>query len=153
MAIVLISAALVEWLLFEVFLRTKLFTGPEQFAIHHICCIICDLYFALYCPLTWIWMSLQDNWEGWVQQVETRRAKYFRYVRKPDPREELYRKGYLLKKSGHFIYMRKRSDKIENLNRERINFGQSVFAINEPQSGNDLCMSLPFNFGSIYDHC
>ena len=94
MAIMLLTQTTVEWIVYEVFLYTKLFTGPEQFLIQLLfTTIMPDLYFMLYCPYMWIRASVRDMWAGWGRG---RKGKHFNFVRKPDPREELTRQRYLV---------------------------------------------------------
>ena len=87
------------WLVRSIFLYTKLFTGPDQFIIQLVLLsVIPDIYFTLYCPFMWIRSSIRDNWAGWGTRTT---MSCFSYVRKPDPREEFWRKGYFGKKVEH----------------------------------------------------
>ena len=48
----------------------------------------------IYCPYKWIKKSVANNWAGWTQITAKRRVNHFYFIRDPDPREELKRKGY-----------------------------------------------------------
>ena len=121
----LLTVTTVEWLVYEVFLYTQLFTGPEQFLIQLVfSTVMADLYFMLYCPCMWIMASMREGWAGWGRG---RRGDYFYYVRKPDPREELARKGYFVS-NVHFAFIRKSF--LEN--RKRLQRDHSVYRITEP---------------------
>ena len=93
-------------------------------------------------------MSVRGQWAGWGQGRNTRRAKYFYFVRKPDPTEEFNRKGYFLK-TGQFFYIKRKTKIDENVseNNLRLCCDQSVFFIREPESGKDICMSSTFDLG------
>ena len=120
MAIMLLTQTSVEWFVYEVFLYTKLFTGPEQFLIQLLLpAILPDMYFMLYCPYMWIRASQRDKWTGWGQG---RKEKHFYFVRKPDPREELTRQGY-------FVKLKKHPSVIENI--IRLQCDHSVYKITE----------------------
>jgi hypothetical protein len=123
----LLTVTTVEWLVYEVFLYTNLFTGPEQFLIQLVLTVMTDLYFMLYCPCMWTMASLKEGWAGWGRG---RRGNYFYYVRKPDPREELTRIGYF-SSNGHFSYIRKSF--LEN--RKRLQRDHSVYEITKPLVG------------------
>jgi hypothetical protein len=125
----LLTVTTLEWLVYEVFLYTNLFTGPEQFLIQLVSSIGIDLYFMLYCPCIWIRESLREGWAGWGRG-RRRRGNYFYYVRKPDPREELTSKGYFAC-DGHFAYTRKSF--LDN--RKRLQRDHSVYEITEPLAG------------------
>jgi hypothetical protein len=152
MAIELIAVAIGEWLLFEIFLHSKLFNGPEQFVIHQFECLLVDAYFMIYCPFVLIRMSVRGQWAGWGQGRNTRRGKYFYFVRKPDPTEEFKRKGYFLK-TGQFFYMKKKTKIEENVseNSLRLQSDHSVFVIREPENGKDIYMSSTFDLGMDSD--
>ena len=87
-------------------------------------------------------MSVRGQWAGLGQGRNTRRAKYFYFVRKPDPTEELNRNGYFLK-TGQFFYMKRNTKIEENVseNNRGLQCDHSVFVIREPESGKDICMS------------
>ena len=85
-----------------IFLYTKLFSGPDQFIIQLVfVSILSDLFFTLYCPFSWINASIKGRWAGWGKGTS---RTDFKYVRKPDPQEELKRKGYF-RKRGRFSYV------------------------------------------------
>ena len=110
MAIVLLTEGIMEWLVYKVFLYTELFTGPDQFIIQLVLnSILPDLYFMLYCPLTWIRCSVRNSWAGWGSDTP---QAHFYWVRKPDPREELTRKGYFVN-LGQFVYVRMNTNMTE----------------------------------------
>jgi hypothetical protein len=123
----LLKVTTVEWLVYEVFLYTNIFPGPEQFLIQLVFNVMTDLYFMLYCPCMWIRASLKEGWAGWGRG---RRGKHFYYVRKPNPREELTRKGYFAS-NGHFTFIRKSFLG----NRKRLQRDHSVYEITEPLVG------------------
>ena len=104
MILISLSIGLLRWLLNQIFLFTDWFDGTHQFLIQQMSYFVLDVYLMLYIPCTWIKKSKQNNWAGWA--LKKGREKQFSFVRKPDPREELKRKGYF-KRSGHFAYMRK----------------------------------------------
>ena len=94
-----------EWLIMEVCLHTRLFTGPTQFLIQLVFCgFLPDLLLSLYCPCMWIRASSRAGW-GRDQKMK---RKFFT-VRKQDPREELIRQGYFRNK-GKFAYVRHKTD-------------------------------------------
>ena len=88
------STILSRWFIFQLFLNTEFFSGPDQFLILILLYLILDLYFMMYCPYTWIKKSKEANWIGWSDGRLERPEKYFYFVRKPDPLEELKIKGY-----------------------------------------------------------
>lgn len=138
---------ILEWSVYEVFLSTQLFTGPEQFVVQQLSCFIMDVYFMLYCPCMWIRRSIADRWAGWGQRArKTRGRKYFYFVRKPDPREDLIRQGYF-RKRGQFAYMRN-NDVVKSVMEQRLKHQKdhSVYVISEPESGQDIAMSTAYDW-------
>ena len=105
MASMILLVTYIEYWIHEVFLYTKIFSGPQQFVIQMIFNnIMPDIYLTLYCPCMWIRASTRANWTGWAR-TNTKLLK-FQYVRRPDPREELKNKGYFRTKN-RFLYTRK----------------------------------------------
>jgi hypothetical protein len=159
MAIALLTQTTLEWMVYEVFLYTKLFTGPEQFLIQLVfCTILPDLYFMLYCPCMWIRGSMRERWAGWGRG---RRGNYFYYVRKPDPREELTRQGYFVKTvHGQFVYMRmypvkikfsmekRRSHSVYEVTRLRRQYASSESSVNMMAKKRKIILS---SSGEIFD--
>ena len=143
-----LAASIVECLIYEVFLYTRLFSGPEQFAVQQLSYFMLDLYFMVYCPYKWIGKSTRDSWAGWGQRGK--RGKYFNFVRKPDPREELIRKGYFVKTAGHFAYLRRKRNMMETIMEKKlrnIKNEHSVYVIIEPEDGPDISMSTAYDWG------
>ena len=95
MVLFLLSSTLVtRWVIFQVFIHTEWFTGPQQFALQQLIYFVFDLYLIIYCPYKWIKRSVANNWAGWTRISTKRRVNYFYFIREPDPREELRMKGY-----------------------------------------------------------
>ena len=93
---------LFECIMKELYLRTSLFSGPQQFALNQTYNFLVDLYFTLYCPWMWMNKTKKANWAGWMRNREEKNLAYFHYVRKPDPQEELKRGGKFNK--NNFCY-------------------------------------------------
>ena len=131
MAIVLLTEGIMEWLVYKVLLYTELFTGPDQFLIQLVLnSILPDLYFMLYCPLTWIRCSVRNSWAGWGSN--TQRAHFY-FVRKPDPREELTRTGHFVN-VGQFLYVRKKTQNSETFLEKQMRFqlDHYVYLVRQP---------------------
>ena len=115
--------------------------STEQFLIQLLfTTILPDLYFMLYCPYMWIRASVRDMWAGWGRG---RKGKHFYFVRKPDPREELTRKGYFVN-SGKFVYIKKHPSTIEN--RKRLQWDHSVYQITELKRASEDSWSLEYTY-------
>ena len=96
MVVMFITSTLVSrGVIYQGLIHTEWFTGPQQFVIQQLVYFTLDLYFMMYCPYKWIRKSVANTWAGWTQKKMRKREKYFYFVRKPDPTEELKRKGYL----------------------------------------------------------
>ena len=101
-ALMLILDALFHWCVRAIFLYTEFFSGPDQFFIELVFIAVpADFLITLYFPFSWIRSSSKGRWAGWGA---TAQAAQFRYVRIPDPREELLKKGYF-KKSRKYLYV------------------------------------------------
>lgn len=97
----LIIDALFHWCVRGIFLYTKLASGPQQFIIEIVFIAIpADCLITLYLPLSWIRASRRNRWAGWGTAS---RATPFKFVRIPDPREELLRRRYFSKR-GKYLY-------------------------------------------------
>ena len=94
---------IVRWGVCNLFLFTDWLSGPQQYLIMNTTFCVLDLYFTLYLPCTWVKESMDKNWAGWGRNANT--GKHFHFVRKPDPREELLRKGYF-QKIGRFAFLK-----------------------------------------------
>ena len=135
MASTILVVTLVEYLIHDVFLYTQIFSGPQQFVIQIIFNnIIPDIYLTMYIPCMWIRASILANWCGWGKKDTT--LLKFQYVRRPDPREELKRKGYF-KKKNRFQYKQKDTNIADIFIKNRINNlgGLSTYLICEPYNG------------------
>ena len=104
--------SIARWSIFNLFLFTNWFSGSQQFLIMNTTFFMLDLYFTLYAPCTWVKESIEKNWAGWGKNIK--KGTHFYFVRKPDPREELLRKGYF-KKVGCFAYIRKKTNLIKDM--------------------------------------
>ena len=107
--------ALIEWIAFEVFLKTNIFSGIHQLLFHIIFRFFADFYIMLVTPILWIWKSRKANWQGWGERKE-KTEKYFKFVRKPDPFHDLLvervmeeRRKENVKTKGGFAYIGKNS--------------------------------------------
>ena len=74
----------------------------------------------LYCPYMWIRSSKIDMWAGWGRQ---RKGKHLYFVRKPNPSEELSRKGYFMNSA------KMQPRKIQN--KKKLQWDYSVYQITE----------------------
>ena len=84
------------------FVYTELFSGSEQFIIEIVFIAIpADVFITLFLPLTWIRASCRGSWAGWGAASQ---ATQFKYVRKPDPTEDLVRRAYF-SKSKKYVYV------------------------------------------------
>ena len=83
---------------------------------------------------------MRDMWAGWGRG---RKGKHFYFVRKPDPREELTRKGYFVN-SGKFVYIKKHPSTIEN--RKRLQWDHSVYQITELKRASEDSWSLEYTY-------
>ena len=151
MALIFLTVISVKWVVFEVFLYTRLLTGPEQFAVSNLSYFMMDLYLMMYCPYMWIKSSTRDRWAGWGRERGSR-GKYFYFVRKPDPREELIRQGYF-NTTGHFAYLRRKNNTVQNIMEKRIALqcDHSVYVISEPEGGQDVSMNTALDWGEEGD--
>ena len=134
--------SILEWALFDLFLRTDYFLGPSQFLIHQIFCFATEVYLTLYYPLVWLWNSKKANWVGWGQTQKKKKQTKFHYVRKPDPLEKFNPKI----KRECFTYFR----------RTPISVAPILCTINEyiilePESGPVITMSLPLDYWETLD--
>ena len=118
----LFSVLLSRWFIYHVYLNTQWFSGPDQFLILLLFYFTWDLYLMMYCPYKWIRKSVEANWIGWSDGRLDKPGHYFYFVRKPDPQEELRRKGYFKKPSHHHHTSMARIS-------ERIQRGRALFCV------------------------
>ena len=141
MASKILLVAFIQYWIHEVFLYTKIFSGPQQFVIQMIFNnIMPDIYLTLYCPCMWIRASTRANWTGWARK--NTKLLEFQYVRRPDPREELKNKGYFRTKN-RFLYTRKETYMADIFLKKRMDFIQdfSFNLICEPYLGKEVAQS------------
>ena len=134
---------LFESVMKELYLRTILFSGPQQFALNQTYNFLVDLYLTLYCP--WMWMSKtkKANWDGWMRK---RKGRHFHYVRKPDPQEELKRRGYFKKNKFCYI-LKKRVPAVTSYEKQLMKNNKNyVYVMNEPENGEDIFMVKPYDW-------
>ena len=141
MASTILTVTYIEYWIHEVFLYTKIFSGPQQFVIQMIFNnIMPDLYLTLYIPCMWIRASTLANWSGWGRK-DTKLLK-FQYVRRPDPREELKNKGYF-KTKNRFLYNQKETHTADGFIKKRLDNIRdfSIYLICEPYLGEEVAQS------------
>ena len=141
MASIILLVAFIQYWIHEVFLYTKIFSGPQQFVIQMIFNnIMPDLYLTLYIPCMWIRASTLANWSGWGRK-DTKLLK-FQYVRRPDPREELKNKGYF-KTKNRFLYNQKETHTADGFIKKRLDNIRdfSIYLICEPYLGKEVAQS------------